>query len=538
MRILLVYPNLYGMNMLPPAIGILTSVLKQHGHSVGLFDTTNYATWNHLDVVSDKLKEERLNARPYDDALLRETVKSNNPASDFRDAVKSFDPDLLAFSVTEDMYPNGIELLKALPDAHRPVTVLGGVFPTFAPQLAIDRSEGTVDYVITGEGEQAIVEFCDVLQRGGDMSQVPGIAFYRDGNFTRNYLPGLVNPDSVPLPDYDDFEESRYYRPMQGKLRRMFPVETIRGCPYTCAYCNSPSQASIHSGEGARFFRKSSTEYIRAQIDHLVSRYAPDSLYFWADTFLAQSDREFEEFCEMYEEYKLPFWIQTRPETVTQRKFERLQDIGLLRVSFGVEHGNSEFRERVLLRRVDNSLVISNLNLLADLGIPFSVNNIIGFPHETRKLAFDTIELNRQIKSDGINAYSFTPFHGTPLRVAAEIAGFVEPGEITRSIMKPTMLRMPHWTKEQIEGLRRCFVFYVKLPRDRWPEIERAEQLSDDGDEAWNDLREDVLANYMKWGDRAEEEDAGKIELGQDDLKIDDAMADPLLRKALPLESQ
>ena len=37
--------------------------------------------------------------------------------------------------------------------------------------------------------------------------------------------------------------------------------------------------------------------------------------YFWADTFLAYNANEFDEFCEMYKEINLPFWMQTRPET-------------------------------------------------------------------------------------------------------------------------------------------------------------------------------------------------------------------------------
>jgi hypothetical protein len=138
-------------------------------------------------------------------------------------------------------------------------------------------------------------------------------------------------------------------------------------------------------------------------------------------------------------------------------------------------------------------------------------------------LAFDTIELNRRIKSDGMNAYSFTPFHGTPLRTMAELLGYVTPGEITRSIMKPTMLRMPHWSKEEIEGLRRCFVIYVKLPKSRWSEVRKAEQLTPEGDRIWDELRQEVMTRYMHWGDRNENDDAGKIELEKDDFKVNDA---------------
>lgn len=529
MKVLLVYPNIYGMNMLPPAIGILNSCLKEAGHTTDLFDTTVYERWHHLD--SDKLKEERLNARPYDDAILREHAKHTSPAADFRRKVAEFGPDLLAFSATEDMYPNAIELLKALDPGERPPVVLGGVFPTFAPELALRKSNGLVDYVLTGEGETTLPALAGALDgTGSDIDSIPGIGLLRpDGSFYRNRLPPLNDPDRVPLPDYSFFEESRFYRPMQGQMWRMFPVETMRGCPYTCAYCNSPSQNAIYGEHKERYIRKSTVEKIKEQIDFLIANYAPDSFYFWADTFLAISDREFEEFCDMYAAYKLPFWIQTRPETVTQRKFERLKEVGILRVAFGVEHGNPGFREKVLLRKVENDLIVNNLNMLHEIGVPFSVNNILGFPKETRELAFDTIELNRRIKSDGMNAYSFTPFHGTPLRTMAEMLGYVRHGEITRSIMKPTMLRMPHWSKQEIEGLRRSFVLYVKLPKKRWPEIKQAEQLTPEGNRIWEELRDEVMANYMQWGDRAQEDDAGLIDLGADDFEVDDASEKSIL---------
>ena len=42
MRVLLLYPNIHGMNMLPPAIGLFSSLLKMDGHIVDLFDSTNW----------------------------------------------------------------------------------------------------------------------------------------------------------------------------------------------------------------------------------------------------------------------------------------------------------------------------------------------------------------------------------------------------------------------------------------------------------------------------------------------------------------
>ena len=514
MRVLLLYPNLYGMNMLPPAVGLFTSLLRRDGHQVGLFDTTIYDGLATHD--SDKMKSENLNARPFDDTLLKQHARKTDALDDFKTVVRDFAPDLIAMSVTEDMYPIGVTLLSAL-GGNRPQVVAGGVFPTFAPDLALKYSSGTIDYVLKGEGDETLPELCRRLQRGQDLTDLNGLYAMIDGKLVNNRLPKPVDLLTLPEPDYDLFEESRFYRPMQGKLWRMFPIQTIRGCPYTCTYCNSPSQMDVHDKEGHKFFRKQRTDRIRRELQHCLERYKADSFYFWADTFLATNDDEFEEFCEMYSEFRLPFWIQTRPETVRLHRFRRLQEVGLLRVAFGVEHGNEEFRQKMLSRRVKNEVITHNLKIVTDLGIPISVNNIMGFPTEKRSLVFDTIELNRTFKSDGINAYSFCPFHGTPLRPLAERFGFVEKGTLARSITAPTMLSMPEFPKEEIEGIRRCFVLYTKMPRERWPDIRKAEALSTEGDRIFRELKDECLARYMHYGDYAKDEDVEKVDFERDD---------------------
>ena len=516
MRVLLLYPNLYGMNMLPPAIGLFAAILKREGHSVSLFDTTIYEGLAAID--SDKMKSDNLNARPFDDTLLKERARKTDAIEDFKQLVRDLGPDLIAMSVTEDMYPIGLTLLSAL-GSNRPKVVVGGVFPTFAPKLALQISSGCIDYVLKGEGDETLAELCRRLEAGEDLRTLDGLHAVLDGTVVNNGLPKPVDLHTLPEPDYDLFEESRFYRPMQGKLWRMFPVQTMRGCPYTCAYCNSPSQMDIHADENFKFFRKQRTDLIRRELQHCLERYKADSFYFWADTFLAWSESEFDEFCEMYSDFKLPFWIQTRPETVKASRFKKLQEVGLLRVAFGVEHGNDLFRQKVLSRSVRNQVIIDNLKIVTDMGIPISVNNIMGFPTETRELVFDTVELNRHFKSDGINAYSFTPFHGTPLRKMSEDLGYVQSGSLARSITAPTMLSMPQFTKEAIEGIRRCFVLYVKMPRERWPEIRQAESLTPEGDAVFRALKDECLASYMHYGDYARDEDVEKIEFEKDEAR-------------------
>ena len=64
------------------------------------------------------------------------------------------------------------------------------------------------------------------------------------------------------------FEEARLYRPMAGKVYKMYPIETIRGCPYTCTFCNSPSNNVEYKNEtGSRFHRKKSIKRLEKELD-------------------------------------------------------------------------------------------------------------------------------------------------------------------------------------------------------------------------------------------------------------------------------
>lgn len=497
MKVLLLYPNMHGMNMIPSAIGLFSSLLKARGHKVDLFDSTNWIIPEEGDFDSDKEKEKNLNVRPFDDSILKSQIRTTDVYEDFEQKVKSFAPDLIAVSVSEDIFPIGINLLRKVRYLKIP-TIMGGVFPTFAPDISLGQPE--IDMVCIGEGERAIVELCDRMERRLPYHDIDNIWIKLSGGIKKNPIGPLTDIDENPLIDLSLFDESRLYRPMQGKVWKMLPVETHRGCPYRCTYCNSPSQSDLYKKEtNCNYFRKKSFESIRKALLYYRDVIKAEAFYFWADTFMSYNDADFDQFVEMYSDIKLPFWCQAFPETIHENRVRKLMRVGLFRIGSGVEHGNEGFRLKILRRKVKNETMINNFKILNKLGLPYSVNNIVGFPTETRELAMDTVEINRLIDADGSNCYSFSPFHGTPLRKMCEELGYCERDLIARSATKPTLLNMPQFQPEAIEGIRRCFILYVKMPKDRWPEIEKAEKLTPEGDAIWATLRDEVAERYMKF---------------------------------------
>jgi len=277
-------------------------------------------------------------------------------------------------------------------------------------------------------------------------------------------------------------------------------VETHRGCPYKCAFCNSPSQVKMYKEEeGKSYLRRKSFDNIRKELMFYKNEMKAEYLYFWADTFFSWKQSEFEEFAEIYQEIKLPFWCQTRPETITEKRLQLLKEIGCARISFGLEHGNEKFRKKYLYRNMPNSVITNALNLVSSSEIPYSVNNIIGFPFETRELVFDTIRLNKTFKANDRNAYPFTPFTGTPLRKTCEELGFVKKTDIVRSMVASgSILDMPQFRRSEVNSLCKTFNMYVNFSEDRWSEIEKAEADTPEGGKIFEELKEEFIETFWK----------------------------------------
>ncbi|MCP4377412.1 MAG: radical SAM protein, partial [bacterium] len=254
----------------------------------------------------------------------------------------------------------------------------------------------------------------------------------------------------------------------------------------------------LYRDHGAgNFFRKKSLPVIRDELRELVRLYDPEYVYFPSDTFLSMTDAEFEEFVDIYGEFRLPFWMQTRPETITLQRVVALKEIGCHRMSMGIEHGNAEFRKSVLHKNTTNEIIIEACDAIAQAGIPLSINNIIGFPGETRELVFDTIGLNRQLTFDTTNAYVFAPFHGTSLYDLCASQGLISPSQTVHNLTMDAGLDMPQFPRKEIDGLRKTFALYARLPEKHWPKIKVAEGCDEEAQTAFDELREIYISAYF-----------------------------------------
>ena len=511
LRVLITYPNYTKMLTPSSAVGLFTAILKQQSYDVDLFDCTPYLTnYNPQDMPNPAVLTEKLLAnRPFPKEFWQDV--RTDLFGDFSRKLDEFKPHAVVFStVVEDTWPQARDMLKVLAEYPHIKSLVGGVYSTMAPRKVI--AEPSAQVVGFGEGEDTVVEFCEAVRNRASLTNIPGtLARDENGKIISNFPRPLVDINQSPIADFSLFDRNRFRRPLGAKKDWMaIPIETYRGCPYTCTFCNSPRQKELAKDrEQGDFLRRKSMEYLRREIITLLEENGGNFLYINDDAFMARPMSEIEAFIQMYGDIKVPFWMQTRFEDIRdEEQLARLKEVGLYRISFGLEHGNEEFRKKRLLRNISNEGMIEKSRIVQRVGVPYSVNVIIGMPYETRDLVFETINLNRELGGfDSIAPNIFTPYEGTVLRQEALKEGWLDPEAQTRSFVGGSLLRMPrpYLQEDEMLRLQQVYRMYVEFPRERWSEIEQVERTlgTPEGDAHWKRLKDEF---YEKTYGMTEEE--------------------------------
>ncbi len=494
-KVLFIYPNTMMATLLPLHIPILSACLKQKGIQVKLFDTTYYKTEKKS---FEEKKIELLQIKRFNLTEVGVMYKTTDIYEDLKKTVEEYKPDLIGINFVEDTYKLGMSLLHSIEQYDIPV-IAGGVYVNFFTEDLLKQD--CIDMLCLGEGEEALVELCEAMANGKDYTKIKNLLVKtKDGGVVRNLIRDLVNLDRLPPLDFDIFEPRRLCRPMQGKIFRMLHVEAQRGCPFDCTYCEAPAIRKFYKDSGYNtYFRQKSPRVLVDEMRQLAEKYKPNYIYLNAESFLNINIEILKEFSELYKkEVNLPFWCQGRPETITEEKIKILKEMNCSDMQFGIEHGNEAFRARILNRHCSNNKIIEGIKIVEGYKIPYTVNNIIGFPEETRELIFDTIRLNRGLKPKTINCYMFTPYHGTALRDYCVVKGYLSEDAVTMQALDGADYKYNTITKEELYGLQRTFSLYARFPESEFELIKKAEKFDQAGNAAFQKLSELYYERFFK----------------------------------------
>jgi len=171
------------------------------------------------------------------------------------------------------------------------------------------------------------------------------------------------------------------------------------------------------------FVRYNTTERAIAEIRYVTQNYHVKWVSFTDDTFNANKEK-LQNFLTLYKkEIGIPYICRIRIDLTDEDQIRLLKDTGVDRITIGLEHGNYDFRKKYLYRDMANEKIVQFGKWCRDLKIRLHTNNIFGFPDETMELAWDTVNLNMEIKPELASSFLLAPYPGTDIHKYSEKTG-------------------------------------------------------------------------------------------------------------------
>jgi radical SAM superfamily enzyme YgiQ (UPF0313 family) len=376
---------------------------------------------------------------------------------DYIKKIEEFKPDIIAYSVItgsqHDYFKLNNEIKEKFPNI---ITFMGGPFVTFSPET-IEKEK--LDIICIGEGEEAITELADKLEKKQDITKIKNLWVKKNGKIYKNPVrPYIKNLDSIEHPDREII-----YKYEEQKNNPLKHFIATRGCPYKCTYCFNHQYHDLYKGKGP-LVRYRSVDNVIQEVKEVIQKYPTKFVYFQDDTIIL-NQAWIEEFCKKYEqEIKLPFHCHIRANLLTEPTAKALKQAGCYSVHMAIEAGNSRIRNELLKRQMTNEEILNASKMLRKYGIKSMTQNIIGLPTETLKEALETLNINIACKPTYTWVSIFQPYPGTKLGEFTEEKGLLEedPNKIEKSFFDKSILRLRD--KKKIEHLQKLFAITVDHP--------------------------------------------------------------------------
>lgn len=320
-------------------------------------------------------------------------------------AIRAQNPLLVGLSVESRMVPFARALTVGLAEQLPEVPLIwGGIHPT----VDTNHSLKFVDTVCVGEGEEALVEVVQRLQRGDrDFRGIPNLAGRApDGSPYNGPLRLIENLDSLPLPLVEEQDHLFVPADIPDRIRHLKRNEGVaiyeayntlasRGCAFSCSYCYSEAVRRLFAGLGTRYLRRRGVDSVLREIKSVVQRKNYRFIAFWDDLF-ENDETWLREFSSRYrKEIGLPFGVALCIQLVNDRVVNLLKAAGCHSVGVGIQTGSVRVNREIYKRAFDKDQVLRAAALLNSNFDTF-YHLILENPYEEEGDIRETIELFRR----------------------------------------------------------------------------------------------------------------------------------------------
>jgi radical SAM superfamily enzyme YgiQ (UPF0313 family) len=346
---------------------------------------------------------------------------------DVEDRIQSYGPDVVGATTTTE---NRFDSFRLVSLAKRVdpgiVTVLGGPHMTMAAEDAMLRVPD-LDLAVVGEGEVTLLELVRALESGSGPGAVKGVFHRIDGRavFTGK-RPRIEDLDVLPMPARHliPIEHYRFeVATRDGRRWKAQNIMTSRGCPFDCYFCATP----VNWGRRMRGF---SPERVVDEIEHLITRYGAEYIWFYDDTLNYDNRRLHVIMDKILERrFDIRFCSEFRVDNIDRVLLEKMVRAGLAWGHFGIEAGSERVRRDIVGKKFDIALAEQFVRWAGELG--FVPDAFLIFSHytETWEEARETIRVMDRLKTINPETEFATAllhvYPGTPLERIARENGFI-----------------------------------------------------------------------------------------------------------------
>ena len=279
----------------------------------------------------------------------------------------------------------------------------GNTCASTIPKILIENS--CIDVCVLWEGEQTVVDLMDVVVKKQSLNNVKGITYNNNNNicFTQSQ-PVISNLDSLCLPSWDHIPMENYL----VNTGRVYPISTVRGCPYHCNFC-------LHLFMN-NHVRCRSAENIIDEMVIVNEKYDISEFIFMDDLFTVDK-KMVTQFCKLKNHNSvvsdIPFYCSSRVNIIDEETIMLLKEAGCNKIGFGFESMSQDvldwYNKRQTVKQIEET---TKLMIKHDVMVKSSW--LIGAANETNssiKVSSDFCKEYNLI----YNPHYVTPYPMTPL---------------------------------------------------------------------------------------------------------------------------
>jgi len=366
-----------------PSIGLayIAAVLRQNGFTPQVMDC--YAT--QMDLVS----------------ILK--------------GIQEFRPNVIGISCLSSSYDAIKDLSLSIRKEFPEVKIVGGNLHAsiFAEEMLKTR---VVDYVLHGEGDYALLEFCRALSGDTPLSNVRGLSYFCDGQIVETEERPLIdNLDELPFPAWDLFPRAAYHTDPRTEVvpgQVEMQILATRGCPNACTFCSSRTRKSLGSK-----YRMRSPASVSDEMEFMMDKFGAQVFGFMDLSFPLVKKHAmgvFEEITKRGLHKKMKWATECRVKPLDEETVQGMHASGCVRVNFGIESGNDD-----ILKSLKKNFCVQDVRRAVDMmyaaGIEVDGMFMLGLPGEREDQIEDTIRLAATIPLRYAIFNLFVPYPGCEL---------------------------------------------------------------------------------------------------------------------------